>query len=554
MTATTRDHETASGSNELFGAVDEISMQQISGWARYPEGNDVVRLDLQVNGEVVGGFEANEFRHDLTKMREDGRFAFHVDLTKAIHPVLAPLSLRDCVPQDAEVLLVDAKSGAVIPGGSATWAGTAPADQQGLALPDGQRVALLKGVIAIPISARPPGWRASLSAAAKSAIDAGAAAGIRLALGYGSLLGAVRAGRMIDHDDDMDLILITRANNVLDAVQEMKAAQSFFLNLGYKIIELSNGQFKLLPDSPDIELDVFLAWSEGDALALSFTVKSGPALQDVLPLIVMNFEGVSLPVPRRPELLLAAIYGESWEIPNPRFRWEVSQEVAEFFAPVHNYDRGAHGEYWNAFYADPSAPSYPSQFAAFALSRLSPDTFVVDLGCGSGRDTEFFVRYGHDALGIDYSGPAVEFNTARAMEEDWGNRVQFNQFDMSNLTDVHAALEQVDRLREGRPVLIYSRFFFHAVDDATEGGSLIFIREVLSRSVGEALIEFRTTEDEDRLKVHPNHYRRYVATDDLVRRAAEIYGLDCAYRVEGLGYATFKTEDARVARLSLVRR
>jgi SAM-dependent methyltransferase len=282
-------------------------------------------------------------------------------------------------------------------------------------------------------------------------------------------------------------------------------------------------------------------------------VKQGPAVHEVIPLKAITFEGVHLPVPGNPEALLAAIYGPEWEVPNPRFRWDIAQQVTDFFAPMHNYDRGARSDDWDDFYSERSAIARPSQFAALALSRMSADTLVVDLGCGFGRDAEFFARHGHDVLGIDYSVRAVDCDAARAKEEGWSDRAQFGCFDLSDLADVHDALNLIEDLRLGRRVLIYCRFFFDAVDEATEGSSLLLMKEVLNRSLGEALIEFRTFEDAKGEKRQPDPFRRYVNTDDFLRRASEVYGLACRYRVEGLEYATPRDGDARVARVSLAR-
>ena len=73
--------------------------------------------------------------------------------------------------------------------------------------------------------------------------------------------------------------------------------------------------------------------------------------------------------------------------------------------------------YWNAYYAArPADIAKPSSFAVWAWKFLSarPEaergTTLVDLGCGNGRDTEFFGDK-FSVTGIDNSAAAVESNS-----------------------------------------------------------------------------------------------------------------------------------------------
>ena len=68
--------------------------------------------------------------------------------------------------------------------------------------------------------------------------------------------------------------------------------------------------------------------------------------------------------------------------------------------------------YWDQFYQGKSVgitPTSPSQFAAFCLSEMVERdiSFVHEIGCGNGRDTLFFLRYGISVSAVDSSLSAI---------------------------------------------------------------------------------------------------------------------------------------------------
>jgi len=226
-----------------------------------------------------------------------------------------------------------------------------------------------------------------------------------------------------------------------------------------------------------------------------------------------------------------------------------------YFAPLHNYQRGANNAYWNSYYSGQAGiapPERPSQFALFALSARDTPAFIVDLGCGSGRDSLYLAASGIRTLGVDYSQAAVDANIAKAAALGLGGQVSFRRTDVSDLDQVRLLLDEVRERRGDGALCVYSRFFFHAIDESTQGAALLLIRELLTRDGDYCVLEFRTDKDRDREKVTPSHYRRYINPDKFIDEARDIYGLHCEYRVEGTGYAVFRSDDAHVVRLVLM--
>lgn len=217
---------------------------------------------------------------------------------------------------------------------------------------------------------------------------------------------------------------------------------------------------------------------------------------------------------------------------------------------------GANVEYWQQYYAQHSSvspPDYPSQFASFMLGLNRPVDLVVDLGCGSGRDALFFAQQGLQVVGLDYADVALQDDRARAHRKGLEDRLRFLRCDVTDFGEVEPVLSVIEDMRQGGRVAVYSRFFFHAIDEEAEGAALGLVKRLLHGAGDFAAFEFRTEHDQWREKVTPEHYRRYINVERFVKRAQEEFALACVYRTEGLGYSLFGADDAHVARLVFVR-
>ena len=147
--------------------------------------------------------------------------------------------------------------------------------------------------------------------------------------------------------------------------------------------------------------------------------------------------------------------------------------------------------YWDDYYgraaAANTAPDVPSQFGAFVASEFIGERLtMVELGCGNGRDSLFFARHGFRAIGVDASSSAIEMCNRQAP-------VNAN-FVCSEIENP----ELLDNLRSliGRDqVVVYARFFIHAVDEAAET-AFFSIASELCKEGGAVAVEFRTNRDE----------------------------------------------------------
>lgn len=202
-------------------------------------------------------------------------------------------------------------------------------------------------------------------------------------------------------------------------------------------------------------------------------------------------------------------------------------------------------EYWNSFYTRQVVGdlSVPSQFAAFIANELRSVQGVIDVACGSGRDSFFFARYFSEVVGIDQSKAAV----MRCRELSTAHDIQNLRFEKTSATDEHLVSSIHDlRRRSGGPVLVYARFFLHAINDDEE--AVFFDRVSEGLNQGDYFsIEYRTVRDASNVKSTPDHFRRFVQPSKVLS-ALDARNFTVEYSVEGFGLAKYKQDDAYVAR------
>lgn len=203
-------------------------------------------------------------------------------------------------------------------------------------------------------------------------------------------------------------------------------------------------------------------------------------------------------------------------------------------------------DYWNHYYAKSrkrAAPTVPSQFATFVANELGGlDPLFIDIGCGNGRDSLFFANYGFNVVGIDASEEAIHGCVAR---NDGKTNASFLCRD---LTDPKL-VDEIKEMRGERPIVLYARFFLHAIDEEAEA-QVLKLAQSICGSTGLVAAEFRTDKDEVQSKVTDAHYRRFINPIDFLGRASQ-FGFSSTYFTEGFGYAKFRNDDAHVARIFL---
>lgn len=278
------------------------------------------------------------------------------------------------------------------------------------------------GRMAQTFDTRSPEQVAPLLDGIEEVLGALSAAGIEAFPAYGTLLGAVREGKLIGHDSDADLGYVSVHEHPVDVVRESFRVQRELDALGYPITRYSGAAFKVEVregDGSTRGLDVFGGFLSGGRLYLMGEVGQDFERSWIFPLGICSLEGRTLPAPADPDKLLAAMYGEAWRTPDPAFQFTTPHTTTRRLDGWFRGTRVNRAE-WDRTYSKrrdrpPGGP--PSDLARLVLEREGPEVQVVDVGGGTGRDALWLARQGVFSLSLDFA-PAASRGAELVAERD----------------------------------------------------------------------------------------------------------------------------------------
>lgn len=146
-------------------------------------------------------------------------------------------------------------------------------------------------------------------------------------LNSGTLLGVVREGGFLPHDDDIDLAVVLKSQGLTACALEWQALFFKLYRAGLLSEEQSENPliYKLVAKG-GIMVDLFPMWIDKGHVFVYPHTFGELTRRDVLPFRRCKVSGQNLPA--KPEKMLAVNYGESWQAPDPthRFDWAGQNE------------------------------------------------------------------------------------------------------------------------------------------------------------------------------------------------------------------------------------
>jgi len=200
--------------------------------------------------------------------------------------------------------------------------------------------------------------------------------------------------------------------------------------------------------------------------------------------------------------------------------------------------------YWNSYYKKKFIFK-KSNFANFINRKyLKKNMSLLEIGCGSGRDSFFFSKNISKVIAIDSSKEAIK-NNIKIMKKNDTKNIEFKNLDINS--NKMKKLQKVD--------FIYARFFIHAINYNLEKKFLEILKK-LSHSRTKTAIEFRTTKDPlfnkgkklSKYERYTDHYRRFIDVQIFTLRLKKNF-FKILYKQQKVGFSKYKNDNPNLCRL-----
>jgi len=175
-------------------------------------------------------------------------------------------------------------------------------------------------------------------------------------------------------------------------------------------------------------------------------------------------------------------------------------------------------KYWESYYKTTEIFEQ-SDFAEFVLRYIKPTESIIDLGCGTGRDSIYFANNSITTIAVDQSETAID-NLNNVCNDYLSTIcVDLKDLDMSDIT--HA----------------YSRFSLHSIEEDTEN---ILLHNIKNNISDKFFIEVRS--DKDKLvNQTTDHYRRFINFESLLTKLIT-FGFKINYAELSKGFSIYNTK------------
>lgn len=202
--------------------------------------------------------------------------------------------------------------------------------------------------------------------------------------------------------------------------------------------------------------------------------------------------------------------------------------------------------FWDNFYKKFSLNA-PSKFAEFIIkNQLFKKGYILDIGCGNGRDSFYFLKSGYKTIGLDRSGTAIKLNKKILPNNFFKRNVCSNKLNLS-----FARNKKISN--------VYARFFIHAINSREQFSFFKNIKKILSKNA-KIFLEFRTIKDPmmkvgKKISINErisDHYRRFINPKDFELNLKSM-NFKIIYKRESFHFAKYKNQKPHICRMILIK-
>lgn len=218
--------------------------------------------------------------------------------------------------------------------------------------------------------------------------------------------------------------------------------------------------------------------------------------------------------------------------------------IEELHKSYVNVSENDYADYWNEVYSKMDGVEKESPFAEYAYEKHMKDSSLkslVELGCGSGRDSLYFADKDMKVTAIDISRVGIN---------------KLKELNKPNLRcycdDFSSPLAIYERMYD----YCYSRFTIHSINSLQETNTIKNAYHTL-KDGGLFFIEVRSVNDDiyglgekisNNEYIYNNHYRRFIVMDEL-KEKLECFGFDIIHAEESCDFAPYGDERPAIIRI-----
>ena len=196
--------------------------------------------------------------------------------------------------------------------------------------------------------------------------------------------------------------------------------------------------------------------------------------------------------------------------------------------------------YWNNYYSKNNKLQEPTSFAKSIVNLMSLKSRVMELGCGTGRDSFYFSSKGHTVVACDQSEVIIN----NLPKTDKNNPYFF----ASNINNLSKKINNTFNV-------VYARFVLHALDEIESRKAIDWTFTHLEKG-GLFLSESRSIKDSifgigDKVNnriYKTTHQRRFLRKNELLKNLQDV-GFIIDDVIERNGLAIYKDSDPVVIRI-----
>ena len=256
--------------------------------------------------------------------------------------------------------------------------------------------------------------------------------GLRPFIVGGTLLGAVRDGALLPHDDDADVAYLSEFTDPIDVAREGLSVARRLESLGYEVVRHSAAHLQLYfrdeTGAVDHYVDVFTAFFTTDPggteevrINQPFHVRGTMRRDQMLPFGRVSIGDREFPAPADTERWLTINYNANWRTPIPGYRLVTPLETRRRFENWFGFFNSGR-DFWNEHHAAAGLASGEAwATGAKWILAQQPElgaAWCLDLGCGTGALSLELLTAGAEGarrvVAVDYSRTALDRVAERA--------------------------------------------------------------------------------------------------------------------------------------------